>query len=198
MSNTLSISYRIGSVLVLAAFYAFYLGKSFSQKKHGIKTNQMAKGKEKGRTYYIELLLGVATTVIIPVQIASIVCGYSLMGMHAKLTGLCLGFIGVVFFAVSSITMKNSWRAGIPQEDKTEFVTDGIYKWSRNPAFLGFDMMYLGILIMYLNPVLAFFTVWAMLMLHLQILEEEKFLAKRFGTDYENYRKHVFRYLGRK
>ena len=39
--------------------------------------------------------------------------------------------------------MKNSWRAGIPSEDKIEFVSNGIYKISRNPAFVGFDLLYI-------------------------------------------------------
>ena len=40
--------------------------------------------------------------------------------------------------------MKDSWQAGIPDKDKTELVTTGIYRFSRNPAFLGFDLMYVG------------------------------------------------------
>jgi len=35
-------------------------------------------------------------------------------------------------------------------------------------------------------------------MLHLQILQEEKFLTATFGGAYTAYRKKVFRYLGRK
>lgn len=42
--------------------------------------------------------------------------------------------IAVLFFALATNTMKNSWRVGIPEE-KTALVTKGVYKWSRNPAF---------------------------------------------------------------
>ncbi len=54
----------------------------------------------------------------------------------------------------------------------------GIYNYSRNPAFLGFDLVYIGILLMFFNPVLLVISVFAMVMLHLQILREEKFLEK--------------------
>ena len=54
--------------------------------------------------------------------------------------------------------MKDSWRAGIPEKDKTELVTGGIYAFCRNPAFLGFDLMYIGVLCMYCNILTGAFT----------------------------------------
>ncbi|MEE3470168.1 MAG: hypothetical protein VZR24_05840 [Butyrivibrio hungatei] len=46
----------------------------------------------------------------------------------------------------------------------------GIYNYSRNPAFLGFDLVYIGILLMFFNPVLLVISVFAMVMLHLYLL----------------------------
>ncbi len=59
-------------------------------------------------------------------------------------------------------------------------------------------MMYLGMLLMYCNLLTALFTAFAVVMLHLQILQEEKYLVGVFGVEYQEYRKHVFRYLGRR
>ncbi|RGC80247.1 isoprenylcysteine carboxylmethyltransferase family protein [Hungatella hathewayi] len=94
--------------------------------------------------------------------------------------------------------MKDSWRAGIAENDKTEIVTSGIYQISRNPAFLGFDCVYIGLLLMFFNPILLIFSVFAIIMLHLQILQEEQYLPKVFGNDYINYKNKVYRYFGRK
>lgn len=94
--------------------------------------------------------------------------------------------------------MKDSWRAGIPDKDKTELVTNGIYKFSRNPAFLGFDFMYAGVLLMYFNPLTAVFSLFAAVTLHLQILQEEKYLTSVFGSSYTAYKSRVFRYLCRR
>lgn len=52
--------------------------------------------------------------------------------------------------------MKDSWRAGIAENDKTEIVTSGIYQISRNPAFLGFDCVYIGLMLMFFKPILLF------------------------------------------
>ena len=43
-----------------------------------------------------------------------------------RIAGIMLGILAVVFFAAATITMKNSWRVGIPEE-KTALVTNGIY-----------------------------------------------------------------------
>ena len=77
-------------------------------------------------------------------------------------------------------------------------ITDGIYSFSRNPAFLAFDCVYVGFLLMYFNLMLLLFSAFAMTMLHLQILQEEQFLFKTFGTTYSDYKNKVCRYLGRK
>ena len=48
------------------------------------------------------------------------------------------------------------------------------------------------------NLLTGMFTVLAIVMLHLQILQEERYLTATFGTAYLDYRHRVFRYLGRR
>lgn len=112
--------------------------------------------------------------------------------------GVLLGIAGDIIFAVAVVTMRDSWRAGIAEEDNREMITSGIYKISRNPAFLGFDCVYLGILILFVNWILLFFSVFAAVMLHLQILQEEKYLPVALGEEYISDKEHVCGYLGRK
>ena len=71
----------------------------------------------------------------------------------------------------------------ILMKDKTKLITNGIYKISRNPAFLGFDLMYIGIALLYSNPFTIIFSLFAITMFHLQILEEEKYLEKILKTN---------------
>jgi len=65
--------------------------------------------------------------------------------------GLFFGIVGDIIFAVAVVTMRDSWRAGLARDDMTKMVSDGIYKYSRNPAFLGFDLVYIGIILMFFN-----------------------------------------------
>ena len=95
--------------------------------------------------------------------------------------------------------MRDSWRAGVSKTDKTELVTSGIYSFSRNPAFLGFDLGYLGISLMFFNWPLYIISLLAIIILHLQIVNvEEDFLIDTFREEYINYKKKVCRYFGRR
>lgn len=185
------------TIAVLAIFYGIYFAKMLIQRRHGIVTNQIGRRRE-GAIHTVELLMSIATLGAPAVQLLSVVLGWSYMPAGARFTGFLVGLVGDLIFLVSVLCMKDSWRAGIPDKDKTELVTGGIYRFSRNPAFLGFDFMYIGVLLMYFNPLTALFSLFAIVMLHLQILQEEKYLAATFKEAYLTYKKQVFRYLGRK
>ena len=187
--------YRILAFLILIIFYSIYLAKAWLQKRRGIRTHQIGKGKER-RVQMVENVMGIATVSIIPVQLLSIVFGWNHLPANARFTGFCVGIIGDLIFLISVLCMKDSWRAGIPDSDKTKLVTDGIYRYSRNPAFLGFDLQYIGILLIYFNLLTLIFTMFAVAMLHFQILQEEQYLTVTFGEEYQAYRRQVFRYWG--
>ena len=191
------IPYRILALFVLAVFYGTYLVKQWMQKRRGIQTMQIGRRRET-RSHTVETLMGIATVGIIPAQLLSITFGWSHLPANARFTGFCVGMVGDLIFLISVLCMKDSWRAGIPDRDRTELVTDGIYAFSRNPAFLGFDLQYIGMLLMFCNMLTGMFTVFAIVMLHLQILQEERYLTVMFGSAYLDYRHRVFRYLGRR
>lgn len=189
--------YNVLALIVLAIFYGIYFGKMLVQKQHGIRTHQIGRRKEKG-LHMVETLMSIATLGAPIAQLLSIVLLWNHLPANARFTGFCIGMLGDAIFLLSVLCMKDSWRAGIPDKDKTKLVTTGIYKYSRNPAFLGFDFMYIGVLLMYGNLLTLGFSVFAMVMLHLQILQEERYLESTFGVVYTEYKSKVLRYLGRK
>ena len=171
------------ALLVLAVFYGIYFAKMLAQKRRGIQTRQIGRRKEKDiRT--VEVLMSMATLGAPIAQLLSIAFGWSHLPANARFTGFCIGMLGDAVFLLSVLCMKDSWRAGIPDKDKT--------------AFLGFDLMYIGVLLLYGNLLTLGFSLFAMMMLHLQILQEERFLASTFGEPYREYCRRVFRYLGRR
>ena len=142
------------------------------------------------------MILGIATMVIVPIEIISIYLDTKLWTYAPlRLAGLIIAASGTVIFIIAIWAMKESWRAGIPTEDKTEMITQGIYSFSRNPAFLGFDLVYIGILIGFGNVILIVITIFTVIMMHLQILQEEQFLEKVLGKQYRDYKNKVGRYF---
>lgn len=190
--------FRVIALVLMATFYACYYIKFLGQKKKGIKTAQIGKGKT-GFVKGIECTMMASTILVIAVELVSISLGTTLLPPWARWLGVGIGAVGVAVFITAVITMRDSWRAGVSKTDKTELVTSGIFAFSRNPAFLGFDLLYIGILLMFFNWVLLAASIFAALMFHLQIVNvEEDFLLEAFGEDYLNYRKQVNRYFGRK
>ena len=61
---------------------------------------------------------------------------------------MLLGSIVLVWLAQSN--MRESWRIGIDEENKTELVTNGFFAISRNPIFLG--IMIANICLLYTSP----------------------------------------------
>lgn len=189
--------YRVIGFMIFASFYAFYLAKLVVQKKQDIKTNQMGTGNKPKKVLVVERVMSIATVLTVVLGVGSILVAPVVSVAGVRIAGILAGVLAVVVFGMATVTMKSSWRVGIPEE-KTALVTSGIYAWSRNPAFVGFDLLYLAMCLMFFNVPLLVVSVWAAVMLHLQILQEEEHLEKMLGAEYEEYRKHTLRYLGRK
>ncbi|MGB1090891.1 MAG: methyltransferase family protein [Oceanobacter sp.] len=81
-------------------------------------------------------------------------------------------------------------------EKSSELVTDGPYRFTRNPMYLGLALLltaltlYLGNPFALLGPIvfLAYIT-------RFQILPEEQFLLQKFGSSYEDYKSKVRRWI---
>lgn len=187
---------QIIGITELTIFYIAYFLKQYQQKNRGIKTNQLGKGNKAKRTVIIEKLLSLSSTTNVLVILVSALFNTSIFeNQLVRSLGLILLGIGTCLFIIAMYTMKDSWRAGIPENDKTEMVTKGIYKFSRNPAFLGFDLTYIGACLSFGNIVVSVIAFLTIIMMHLQILEEEKYLAVVFGNNYAEYRHKVGRYF---
>lgn len=188
--------FQILTAIILLVFYGCYYVKKIAPKKKGIRTTQIGKGKQ-GVPLYIEVAMGIATFCIVIVEVISIALNWSISPVWVRIAGLIISALGVALFITAMLTMRDSWRAGV-SKDKTELVTTGIFKISRNPAFLGFDLMYLGVLMVFFNWVLLVFSVFAILTLHLQIVNnEEDAMLLAFGNEYLDYKNKVNRYFGR-
>ena len=179
-------------------FYSVYITKIILQKRKGIQTDQIAKGNKDRKLLFTETTMKFATYSVVIVEVFSIIFNPNYNSIVYSVIGSSVGIIGVILFVISVYTMKDSWRAGITVDEKTSIIVDGIYSYSRNPAFLGFYLVYIGILIMFFNIWLLVFSIFAIMMLHIQILQEEKYLPNIFGNDYIDYKKKVQRYIGRK
>jgi len=191
--------FKLIQLALVAAFYIAYFCKQLSLRKNGISTNRLAKGRKPRRTQVIEALLLPATYGTAVIQFASIFFSSYLMPFgfptFLNIVGMTVTALGVLFFILATTIMRDSWRAGVDEGQKTTIVTDGVYRFSRNPAFVGFDLLYIGSFLASPNLFMLITAVFTIVLLHLQILEEEKYLPQAFGEEYLKYKASTPRYL---
>lgn len=190
--------WQLLAVVLLLIFYGCYFLKMAMQHRQGIRTDQLGKGKI-GFVLFVEVGLKLFSILVPLAQVLCIIGNQPGLPVMYRQFGVALAALGDLAFVISVVTMQDNWRAGVSREEKTELVTSGIYRWSRNPAFLGFILSYIGILLMFYRPFLMVLTGCAILFFHLQIVNvEEPFLQETFGEEYLSYQKKTCRYFGRK
>ena len=110
-------------------------------------------------------------------------------------TGYGLILLALVVGLAALYEMKNSWRVGIKIDQKTDLVTTGIYSLSRNPYFLSYNMLFMGLFLIYPSVVLLLLNICLAVTFHQMILEEEAYLEEVQGESYLVYKKNAGRYF---
>lgn len=113
------------------------------------------------------------------------------LGIVLMLFALCLDFSSLYLFFKKRTTpnpMKPEFTTGI--------VTNGFYKMSRNPMYLGMLTILIGFAV-YLGNLTSFLVLPAfyLVITEMQIKPEEQMLEKKFGEEYLDYKSKVRRWL---
>jgi len=101
---------------------------------------------------------------------------------------------GLLISVISVYNLGRSTRFGLPVNE-TRFKKGGLYKFSRNPMYLGFDLMSLAAMLYFMKISILFLGVFCIIIYHLIILSEERFLGERFGREYLDFKSNVRRYI---
>lgn len=113
-----------------------------------------------------------------------------------RLSGLLPLIAGI---AISYLAERQFLRAGTtvrPFQESKAFVTDGLYRFSRNPMYLGMVLVLLGVALLLgsLTPfgLIPLFIWWTG---NQFIRREERMLATQFGQDWLEYKAQVRRWI---
>ena len=111
-------------------------------------------------------------------------------------SGWLLIFIGILVMVLGLLAFHRARTPVNPYASTTALVTDGPFRFSRNPLYLALTAIYLGatVLLDSLWPVL--FLPGVLWLMHWGvILREERYLERKFGDDYLEYKAKVGRWL---
>ncbi|MFP8892734.1 methyltransferase family protein [Chryseobacterium sp. EZn1] len=84
---------------------------------------------------------------------------------------------------------------GIDNSAKTELITHGLFRFSRNPIFLGMTISLIGFFLAFPTVIAFAFLLTGSMLMQIQIRLEEEYLLKEHGEIYIAYKKKVRRML---
>ena len=114
---------------------------------------------------------------------------YNLAGAAMAVLGTLITLYGARLFGRVGTNIRTFNEPGV-------LVTDGLFRWSRNPMYLGFVLLLLGTAILlgtatpFLGPAL-----FAVVADRWYIAFEEGAMRRKFGAEYESYMRRTRRWL---
>ena len=110
-------------------------------------------------------------------------------------SGMGIMLVALVWVVTAQSQMGASWRIGIDHEQKTEFVQRGLFKYSRNPIFVGVIIMAFGYFLLLPNPITLTILVLDIALIQVQVAMEEEHLTQQHQRQYTEYCQQVRRWL---
>lgn len=196
------IKYFTAAFFVVYMLIGFVLPSVRTFRQTGI--NPVAFGKSDNAHDFIGKLFK-ALLSLIPLTIA----GYWISGKGYQLflpatyleipavygAGMILCIMSLIWTAIAQWQMGKSWRVGIDEKHNTALVQSGLFRFSRNPIFLGMQATLLGLFFLLPNAVTLLVLVAGFMLIQIQVRLEEEFLLKQHGINYENYKRSVKRFI---
>ena len=175
--------------LVVIFIASLWRGRSVSRSSGD---NAWAFGSAKGR----QRLAGAAFAIsIVILAFAAAMAALRPESTYAPI-GAPISIVGGAIVIVAQIQMGRAWRVGVREGDAPLFVQHGLFRFSRNPIFVGMMLVGLGIAVAANNwwawiALLAF-----VLACREQVRIEEAHLNDSFGGAYISFKNDVPRWIG--
>ena len=144
-------------------------------------------------------------TILLPGMIAGYIpwrfFGFRLHAPQSVMQLICVAVaaLGVVILLLCIVEFARRGRGTLsPLDPPRKLVVTGLYRWVRNPMYVGVALVLLGEILMSGSSALATYAAIFFLCANLFILAyEEPHLARTFGASYQDYKRHVRRWIPR-
>ena len=127
---------------------------------------------------FLPMIVSWVYTVFLPLQL-DIIWLYS--GLIVYLFGIVFAVVAIQNFATSP---------------KDKLITRGLYRYTRNPAYIGMILIQMGVGIACASWLYIILTVAFIVLLNANLSAEERYCSYRFGDDYQKYLNSTPRWIG--
>ncbi|MBA4782158.1 MAG: isoprenylcysteine carboxylmethyltransferase family protein [Rhizobiales bacterium] len=197
-------SYGWAALALLAGYLVlFFWGSSLAAQAAGRSVWLLSRAKGRDRFAAMGFRLAFTLAFFGPLLWLAVPALHKIDPLWTEGQAVLLGLIGVfvsglgamVAFA-AQMSMGSSWRVGVMGGETGDLVSGGLYRFSRNPTFVGHAALLAGIAM----ALPAVPTVLAPLLFlwsaNTQIRSEEAALRAAHGPDYDRYAASVPRWIG--
>ena len=138
--------------------------------------------------FFITLMAMIALHYLVPI--------HQLLSTHLRYAGIPLVVGGICIVAIAASAFSKVGTPVVPFEKSTVVVTTGLFRFSRNPMYLGMVMAIIGVAFL-LGSAAAFIPIpiFVWLIQYQFISREEAFLEELFGEEYLVYKAKVRQWL---
>ena len=128
---------------------------------------------------FLPMVVSWVYTVFLPLQLGTI---WLYSGLIIYLFGIVITTVAILNFATSP---------------KDKVITNGLYRFTRNPTYVGMILMSIGIGIACSSWLYLLLTVLMLIMFNAVLPSEERYCLYRFGDDYQKYKNSTPRWIGK-
>ncbi|MEH6756143.1 MAG: isoprenylcysteine carboxylmethyltransferase family protein [Parasphingorhabdus sp.] len=124
------------------------------------------------------------------------ICEFMSAAGYLPFIGIAVILAGLFFMIAGTSRFRQLGNNLEPWKPTNQIVRSGIYRYTRNPMYLGMALTYLGLTLVFHSP-------WALILLPVVIIvirtqviaREEHYLETKFGSEYLDYKKSVRRWV---
>ncbi len=119
---------------------------------------------------------------------------------YLKAIGVILAILGcaILSHCANTLFFRPRQEMPIPLNAPEKFIVAGLYKYVRNPMYLGDFMVILAEFFIFGHLLILVYLLMVMIAVHLMVTrKEEKQLEEKFGKEYKDYRRNVPRWIPR-
>lgn len=137
-------------------------------------------------------------TLLVTVGLERLLFDRSLLAVSSQMRsfggGLAVG--GLVLVIIAIVHLLRARTAVNPYHSTTNIVSHGVFMKSRNPIYLGFTFLYIGIALVAASLLALLTTPLVLLFMQVAVIRrEEAYLEEKFGEEYRAYRARVRRWM---
>src|SRR6185503_3110526 len=182
-------------------YLAGYVGVAFFWRSYVVRKRTgvnpvVFKGSDSAHDFIGRLFKLLFAAIVLVVVIHSFVPGayeylipiHPLESTRIRLIGIVLLLVSLAWTILAQAQMGNSWRIGIDMEHRTQLVQTGVFRFSRNPIFVGMSVTLMGLFLVVPNVATLIALIVGMILIGVQVRLEEDYLTTTHGDAYIAYR----------